>query len=82
MTLKNGQSVEQHGVATRLALSLDEAAQAIGVSRRTLDGLDVPRVRLGRRRVVVPVEALKRWLVESSGEQARASQLQPLSTGA
>lgn len=48
----------------RLALSPDEAAQALGVSRDYLDEHvlpDVPHVRLGRRRLI-PVQELDRWL--------------------
>lgn len=49
----------------RLALSPEEAAAALGLSERTLQDLrkrgEVPTVRIGRR-VLHPVDALRRWL--------------------
>lgn len=48
----------------RLALSPDEAADALGVSRDTFDrhvAPDLRVARLGRRRLV-PVAELSRWL--------------------
>ena len=52
----------------RLALSPDEAAQAIGVSRDYLDehvGSELRWVRRGRRKFVSIVE-LERWLERSA----------------
>jgi excisionase family DNA binding protein len=54
--------------APRLALTREEAAEAIGVSLDTLeryviDGLRV--VRLGRR-IVVPVAELEAWLADNA----------------
>lgn len=47
----------------RLALSVPEAAEALGVSERHLRALlpELPHVRLGGR-VVLPVEGLREWL--------------------
>ena len=47
----------------RLALSIAEAAQAIGVSERHLRAVlpEIPHFRVGRR-VVIPVEPLREWL--------------------
>lgn len=49
----------------KLVLSIDEAAEALGVSRahgfRLADEGVIPTVRLGRRRVV-PIDALRRML--------------------
>lgn len=53
---------------TRLALSPDEAAASLGVSRDYLDRHVLPElrhVRLGRRRLI-PVRELERWLDRSS----------------
>ena len=52
----------------RLALSLDEAAAALGVSPDLFDAYIRPKLRLvpvGRRRIV-PVSELKRYLDESA----------------
>ena len=58
----------------RLALTLPEAAQALGVSEGHVRGLrsELPCITLGRR-VVIPVDALRAWLLsrveaEHSGE--------------
>ncbi len=49
--------------AERLALTIKEAADAIGVSERTLRDLlpEIPHTRL-HRRVVIPIELLREWL--------------------
>jgi excisionase family DNA binding protein len=48
----------------RLALTLDEAAAALGVSRDYFDERVRPELRVVRRgrRVLVPVAELERWL--------------------
>lgn len=50
-----------------LALSPKEAAKALGVSERHLRNLlpELPHVHLGNR-VVIPIEALRRWLEEQT----------------
>ena len=50
---------------TRLALTIPEAAAAVGVSERLLRGLlsEIPHVRLGGR-VVVPIESFREWLAD------------------
>jgi hypothetical protein len=52
--------------APRLALSRDEAAEAIGVSRDHFDRHVLPNVKTASigRRVVVPVRELERYLDE------------------
>jgi excisionase family DNA binding protein len=58
----------------RLALSLAEAARALGVSERHVREIlpDLPHVHLGRR-VVIPVDALREWLRERARrERSRA----------
>lgn len=51
----------------RLALSLDETAEAVGLSRRKLQQLiaanELPVKRVGRR-VVVPIDSLRKWLAD------------------
>lgn len=53
-------------VSGRLALSVPEAAELVGVSERHLrDHLfEVPHVRLGDR-VLIPVDRLRAWLWEA-----------------
>jgi excisionase family DNA binding protein len=57
-------------LATRLALTVEEAAQAVGVSERHLRSLlpEIPHTHLGAR-VVIPVEGFRRWLEERSRAQ-------------
>ena len=56
-----------------LSLRPDEAAKALGVSRRTIDTLiadrtsGLPVVRVGRA-VLIPVDGLRRWLDEQSDQ--------------
>lgn len=54
----------------KLALNSKEAAAALGVSLPTFYDLsnrsDFPVIRVGRR-VLVPVDGLRRWLDEQSG---------------
>lgn len=54
---------------SRLALTLDEAAESLGVSRRTLWGLvnagRVPAVKIGGR-WLLPVDDLRRWLSDGA----------------
>lgn len=52
----------------RLALSPDEAAAALGVSRDFLDEHVMPELRIVRRgrRRLIPVRELERWLDESA----------------
>lgn len=54
----------------RLALTIDEAAQSIGISQRSLNnlisaGAGFPVMRVGRR-VLIPTDELRRWLAEES----------------
>jgi len=56
------------GAPMRLALSPDEAAAAVGVSRDFFDLHVAPELRIVRRgrRRLVPVRELERWLEESA----------------
>ncbi len=58
----------------RLALSLAEAARALGVSERHVREMlsELPHVHLGRR-VVIPVDSLREWLRDRArAERSRA----------
>lgn len=57
-------------LADRLALSVPEAAQALGISERHLRALlpEIPHVVLGKR-IVIPVEPLRSWLAERAKSQ-------------
>ena len=59
-------------LANRLALSVEEAAQALGVSEAHLRALlpELPHVHLGRR-VVIPVDSLRAWLRERAETEGR-----------
>ena len=59
---------------SRLALSVGEAAAALGVSERHLRTLlpELPHVHLGAR-VVVPVDALREWLKENVRSETERS---------
>jgi excisionase family DNA binding protein len=61
-------------LSSRLALRPKEAAQALGVSERTLRQIlpELPHVRVGGA-VLLPVEGLRAWLQdEAKAEKARA----------
>ena len=61
----------------RLALSIGEAARALGISDRHLRAQmsRIPHIHLGRR-VLIPVDVLRRWLTEESHrEAARANEI-------
>jgi excisionase family DNA binding protein len=52
----------------RIALSPDEAAEALGISRDTFDravGPYLAIVRVGRRKLI-PVRELERWVTENA----------------
>jgi excisionase family DNA binding protein len=53
---------------SRLALSPNEAAAALGVSRDFLDEHVMPELRVVRRgrRRLIPIVELERWLAESA----------------
>ena len=54
----------------KLTVTVDEMAKIVGVSRPTAYELihkeGFPTVRLGRR-IVIPLDSLKRWLEEQAG---------------
>lgn len=54
----------------KLTVTVDEMAKIVGVSRPTAYELihkeGFPTVRIGRR-VVIPIDSLKRWLEEQAG---------------
>lgn len=59
-------------LASRLALRPAEVAEALGLSKRTVDSLirrrAIPTVRVGTA-VLVPVRRLQRWLEEEAEAQ-------------
>lgn len=63
--------MKEEGVgAERLTVSVVEAAKMLGISRNLAYDLvrmkQLPAIRMGERRLVVPVSALKQW-VEAAG---------------
>ncbi|MCP5057490.1 MAG: helix-turn-helix domain-containing protein [bacterium] len=69
--------VKRVDLGARLALSLPEAARALGVSERHLRSVlpELPHVHLGAR-VLVPVDALREWLESKAvGERAASERL-------
>lgn len=54
----------------KLTVSVDEMAAMLGISRPVAYELakreGFPAVRVSERRIIVPVEALKRWLNEQA----------------
>jgi excisionase family DNA binding protein len=52
----------------RLALSPDEAAEALGVSRDTFERYVLPELRKARvgRRIVISVHEIEKWLADNS----------------
>lgn len=57
-------------LGSRLALTIPEAAAALGVSERHLRRVlpELPHVHLGQR-VVLPIDALRRWLEQRAQEE-------------
>jgi excisionase family DNA binding protein len=60
--------VTERPAPPRLALSPDEAARALGVSRDYFDEHVLPELRVVRRgrRRLVPVREIERWLDETA----------------
>ena len=56
----------------RIALTVQEAAEAIGVSEGHLRSMlpEIPHLRMGTR-VVIPVENFKKWLSERADIELR-----------
>jgi excisionase family DNA binding protein len=61
------------GAVARLALSMDEAAAALGVSRDYLDAHIASELRIVRRgrRKFVSIRELERWLEEAAERTVR-----------
>ena len=73
---RDGEDAQEHRpqLSERLALRPKEAAEALGISERTLRQLlpELPTVRRGNI-VLVPVAGLREWLrAESEAEKGRA----------
>lgn len=71
---------------TPLAYSVAEAAQELGVSTSLVYKLvrqkELPSVRLGDRRLVVPHTALEAWLLERAACGSTDEEQPPTSAGA
>ena len=57
-------------LAERAALTIPEAARAVGVSERLIRSLlpEIPHCNIGNR-VVIPVSLLEEWLRQQAGER-------------
>ena len=57
----------------KLTFNVDEMAAAIGVSRPVAYELvskeGFPAIRVSERRIIIPVDSLKKWLDRQAGEQ-------------
>ena len=57
----------------KLTFNVDEMAAAIGVSRPVAYELvrkeGFPAIRVSERRIIIPVDSLKKWLDKQAGEQ-------------
>jgi len=55
----------------KLALNAEELAEKLGIGRNTVytllrqDGF--PKIRIGKKRILIPVSALNDWLLHNSG---------------
>lgn len=71
--MKRPPNVDEH-IFPRIGLTRTEAAEALGISVRTLDSLisdranEFPIVRIGRK-VVIPRTALEDWLLRQQVQQ-------------
>ena len=56
--------------AEKMTLSVEEMAEALGISRPVAYELvkreGFPAVRVSERRIIIPVEGLRRWLAAES----------------
>ena len=72
--MKRGIAMDNE-VNGKLAYSIEEAAAALGISRCLAYELvrqgKIPSIRLGERRLIVPVAALNRMLGGQEQEQAK-----------
>ena len=54
----------------KLAISVEELAKTLGISKpvayELIKRADFPSVRLSERRIIIPVEPLKRWLEQQT----------------
>jgi excisionase family DNA binding protein len=66
-------SREDFRLSDRLALTVEEAAAAVGVSERHLRTMlaEIPHLRLGNR-VVIPVKPFDEWLRKRAEQEANA----------
>ena len=57
----------------KLTFNVDEMAAALGISRPVAYELSrkegFPAIRVSERRIIIPVDSLKKWLDRQAGEQ-------------
>jgi excisionase family DNA binding protein len=62
-----------HMVADKMTVSVEEMASMLGISRSVAYQLikekDFPSIRVGERRVIIPVKSLEKWLEEKEIEK-------------
>jgi len=68
--------IENRNKAERLVMTVDEAAEALGISRTTAYTLAnarrLPVIRISDRRLIVPKKALDELLASATKEQTNA----------
>lgn len=63
---------ERNGIMenSKLTVTVDEMAKMIGVNRQTAYALakmdNFPAIRISERRIIIPIDALNKWLNESA----------------
>ena len=74
--MDGSKNINQSSGIQRLAYSLDEFAEATGLSKRMLWELtnrnEIPHRRVGRR-ILYPVRLIETWLEEKSSRQRKCS---------
>ena len=70
MTWNSSKRKDQIMENTKLTVTVDEMAKMLGISRPVAYDLTkkegFPAIRISDRRIVIPVEALKKWLNETA----------------
>jgi excisionase family DNA binding protein len=56
----------------KLAINVDELGQMLGISRpvayKLIKREGFPAIRIGQRRILIPVDSLREWLNKESGK--------------
>ena len=68
--MKSTIPIQQNAQSTKLAISITEAAEMLGVCYNTMKTLvnrrDFPKIIAGRRRILIPRDAFVEWVQSSS----------------